>query len=187
MFIYFFFSTNDSVLICFTRCFQFLSFFKKNDILIGECESGNVFLSGAKFSLFYFFVVVVLVAVTVKLLTRVQLCDSVDCSCQVPLLFTISLSLPKFMSISSCDSPFSPCLQSFTASEFFPVSWLFESSGQRFEASDSASVLPVTIQCWFSLGVTGLISLKSRKLSRVFSSTTILFLEKYIMNFIVSI
>ena len=142
--------------------------------------------SGAKFSLFYFFVVVV-VAVTVKLLTRVQLCDSMDCSCQVPLLFTISLSLPKFMSISSCDSPFSPCLQSFTASEFFPVSWLFESSGQRFEASDSASVLPVNIQCWFSLGVTGLISLKSRELSRVFSSTTILFLEKYIINFIVSI
>ena len=39
--------------------------------------------------------------------------------------------------------------------------------------SVSASVLPMNIQCWFPLGLTGLISLQSKGLSKVFSSTTI--------------
>ena len=48
---------------------------------------------------------------------------------------------------------------------------LLTSSGKSTEAS--ASVLPMNIQCWFSLGWTGLISLQSKGLSRVFSSTTV--------------
>ena len=66
--------------------------------------------------------------------------------------------------------PFS-CPQSFPAWESFPVSWLFASGGQNIGASASASVLPMNIQGWFSLGLTGLISLLSNGHSRVFSST----------------
>ena len=75
--------------------------------------------------------------------------------------------------ILSSVAPFSYCLQSFPASEFFPISWLFASGGQSIRASDSAPVLPMNIQGWFPLGLTGLISLKSKGLSRVFSNTTV--------------
>ena len=63
--------------------------------------------------------------------------------------------------------------QSFPAARSFPVSWLFVSGGQSIGASASASVLPKNIQGWFPLGLTGLISLQSKGLSRVFSSTTV--------------
>ena len=71
--------------------------------------------------------------------------------------------------ISSSVIPF--CPQSSPASGYFPVSWLFASGSQSIGAS--ASVLPTNIQGWFPLGFTGLISLQSKGLSRVFSSTTI--------------
>ena len=63
----------------------------------------------------------------------------------------------------------SSCPQSFPASGSFPMSQLFASDGQSIEASASASVLPKNIQGWFPLGLTGLISLQSKGLSRVFS------------------
>ena len=69
--------------------------------------------------------------------------------------------------------PPSPPPQSFPASGSFPMSWLFESGGQSIGTSASASVRPMSIQCCFPLGLTGLISLQSNRLSRVFSSTTI--------------
>ena len=68
------------------------------------------------------------------------------------------------------------CLLSFPASGFFfspPVNQLFTSGGQSIGASASASVLPMNIQGWFSLGSTGLISLQSKRPSRVFSNTTV--------------
>ena len=74
--------------------------------------------------------------------------------------------------ISSSVTLFS-CPQSFPASGSFPVSGLFASSGQSFGASASAYVLLMNIQGWFPFGLTGLISLLSRGLSRAFSSTTI--------------
>ena len=58
--------------------------------------------------------------------------------------------------------PFSACLQSFPASGSFPVSQFFPSGGPSFGVSASASVLPMNIQDWFPLGLTGLISLQSR-------------------------
>ena len=61
-------------------------------------------------------------------------------------------------------------LQSFPASEAFPVSWLFVSNGQSIGVS--ASVLPMDIKDWFPLGLTRLISLISKGLSRVFFNTT---------------
>ena len=73
--------------------------------------------------------------------------------------------------ISSSVVPFSSCLQSFPTSESFLMSQLFTSGGQSIGAS--ASVLPMNIQDWFPLGLTGFISLKSKGPSRVFSNTTI--------------
>ena len=75
--------------------------------------------------------------------------------------------------ISSSVIPFSSCLQSFPASGFSPVNQFFTSGGQNIGASTSASVLPMTIQEWLPLGLTGLISLQSKGLSRVFSNTTV--------------
>ena len=73
--------------------------------------------------------------------------------------------------ISSSITPFSSCPQSFPASWSFQMSWLFASGGRSIGAS--ASVLPMNTEGWFPLGLTGLISLLSKELSRVFSSTTI--------------
>ena len=73
--------------------------------------------------------------------------------------------------ISSSTAPFFSCLQSFPTSGFFPMSQLFTSGGQSIGAS--ASVLPLNIQSWFPLGWSGLISLLSKGLSRVFSSSTV--------------
>ena len=75
--------------------------------------------------------------------------------------------------ISSSVIPFSSCLQSFPASGSFPMSQFFTSDGQTIGASTSASVLPMNIQNWFSLVLTGLISLQSKGLSRVPSNTTV--------------
>ena len=75
-------------------------------------------------------------------------------------------------SISSFVIPFS-CPQPFPASGSFPMTWFFASGGQSSRASASASVLPINIQDWFSLGLTGWIPLLSKRLLRVFSSTTV--------------
>ena len=65
------------------------------------------------------------------------------------------------------------CLQFFPASGSFLMNDFFASGGQSIGASASASVLPVNIQDWFHLGLTGLNSLLSKGLLRVFSSTTV--------------
>ena len=75
--------------------------------------------------------------------------------------------------VSSSVAPCSSCLQSFPASEIFPMSWLFTSGGQNIGASASAAVLLMNNQSWFPLLLTGLISLLSKGFSRVFSNTTV--------------
>ena len=67
----------------------------------------------------------------------------------------------------------SPAFNFYQHQGFFPMSWLFASGGQSIGASASASALPVNIQSWFLLRLTHLISLLSKGLSRVFSSTTV--------------
>ena len=69
--------------------------------------------------------------------------------------------------------PFFSYPQSFPASESFPMSQLYVPGGQNIGPSASASVLPMNIQGGFPLGLTSLISLQSRGLSRVFSSSTV--------------
>ena len=78
-----------------------------------------------------------------------------------------------YPTISSSVILFFSCLQSFPASGSFPTSQFFASGGQTIGASASASVLPMNIQDWFPLGLTGWISLQSKWLSKVFSNTTI--------------
>ena len=115
-------------------------------------------------------------AAVVHLVSSVQLFETPwTAAHQATLSFTISRSLLKLMSmelvmpssaISSSAAPFSSCLQSFPALGSFPLSQLFSSGGQSIGASASASVLPMNIQGWFPLGLTGLISLESKGLVR---------------------
>ena len=83
---------------------------------------------------------------------------------------TCPLSQWCCLTISSSASLFS-CPQSFQASRSFPVSWLFTSGGQIIGAS--AYILLMNIQGWFLIEVTSLVSLQSKELSGVFSSTAV--------------
>ena len=96
---------------------------------------------------------------------------SLSCPSPSPRVCSNSQSLSQWinLSISSSAVLFSFWLQSFSVSESFRMSQLFTSGGQSTGAS--ASVLPMNIQGWFPLGVTGLNSLLSKRLSRVCSST----------------
>ena len=101
-------------------------------------------------------------------------------ACQASLSITNSWSLLKLMSIALvmpsnhlilCRSLLLlPSI--FPSVGSFPVSWFFPLGGQSIGVSASASVLPVKIQDWFSLGLTDWISLQFKRLSRVFSNTT---------------
>ena len=99
---------------------------------------------------------------------------------QASLSITSSRSSLRLMSIDSVMPsshlilcvPFFSCLQSFPVSGSFPVSQLFASGGQIIGASTSASVPPMDIWGSFPLGHSGLISLQSKGLSRVFSNAT---------------
>ena len=92
--------------------------------------------------------------------------------------FTISQSLLKFMplnqwchpTISSSVGPFSSCPQSMPASGSFPMHQLFTSGSQSIGTPASASVLPMNIQGWFLLGLTGLILLSKTRNSQESSS-----------------
>ena len=74
---------------------------------------------------------------------------------------------------SSSVTPFSSCLRSFPASGSFPVSWLFISGSQSTGASASVSVLPMNIQGWCPLGLTGLISIQSKEITCIISLLTL--------------
>ena len=111
------------------------------------------------------------------------LCDPMDCRTSGFPVLHYSLEFAQthvhwvgwwcHPTISSSVASFSSCPQSFPASGSFPISWLFTSSGQNIGASASASDLPVNIQGWLPLGLISLISLLSKELSTVFSSTTV--------------
>ena len=84
--------------------------------------------------------------------------------------------------ISSSVVPFSSCPQSFPASGSFLMSQFFASDGQSIGAS--TSVLSMNIQDWFPLGLTGLISLLSKGLSKVFSITTVKSIHSSVLRFL---
>ena len=119
--------------------------------------------------------------VVVQLLSHVRLfATSWIAALQTSLPFTISQRFLRLVhwfinanqSFRLLSSPSTPAL-SFPAPGYFPVSHLFVSGGQSIGTSASAPVLPMDIQGWFPLGLTGWISLQAKGLSRVFSSTTL--------------
>ena len=85
--------------------------------------------------------------------------------------------------ISSSVVPFSSHLQSFPASGSFQMSHFFTLVGQNIGVSTSESVLPMNIQDWFPLGLSGWISLQSKGLSRVFSNTTVQMHQFFVLSF----
>ena len=114
--------------------------------------------------------------VVVRSLSHVQLSDNMDCSIPgspcpslSPRVCSNSFLLSQwcYLTISSSAAHFF-CIQSFPASGSFPMSQLFASGGKSIEAS--TSVLPMNIQSWFPLGLTGLISLQFKCFSPQFES-----------------
>ena len=120
-----------------------------------------------------------LLSQSVHLLSRVWLLATPwTAACQASLSITNSRSLLTLMSIELvmpsnhlCFFFFSSCLQFFSTSGSFLMSQLFTSGGPSIEAS--ASVLPMNIQEWFPLVLTGLSPLQSKGLSRVFFKTIV--------------
>ena len=110
------------------------------------------------------------------------LCDPMDCSMPRPPYLSptpgvYSNSCPSSQwcrpTISYSVVPFSSCIQSFPASEYFQMSQFFTSGGQRIGVSASTSVPPLNTKDSSPLGWTGWISLQPKGLSRVFSNTTV--------------
>ena len=108
---------------------------------------------------------------TFSLVTQLcpTLCDPMGCGTPgFPVHHQLlELTQTHVHSNSSSVIPFSSCFQSFPASGSFPMSQFFASGGQSIGGSASASVLPVNIQDWFPLGLTGLVSLLSKGFSKV--------------------
>ena len=90
------------------------------------------------------------------------------------------------LTILSSVIPFSSCLQIFPASGASPVSQFITWGDQSIGVSTSASVLPMNIQGWFPLWLTGLISFLSKGLSRVFSNTTVESINSSVLSFLYS-
>jgi len=122
------------------------------------------------------------IVVVVQLLSHFQLFATLWTAAQQALCPLLSLKVCSkscllsqgcCLTISSSASPFSFCLQSFPVSGSFPMSQLFASGGQSIGASASASILLMNIQGWFPFRLTGFISLQSKGLWRVFSSSSV--------------
>ena len=122
--------------------------------------------------------------VVVQLLNSIRLfATPVDCSTPGSSVLHYYLEFAQilihwvsdnYLTISTSVALLSFCLQSFSVSGSFSMSWLFAWCGQCIGASaPAATVLSINIQDWFPLGLTDLISMQSKGLSRVFSSTTI--------------
>ena len=90
---------------------------------------------------------------------------SLPCSSPTPEAYSNSCPLSRWChpTISSSVVPFSSCLQSFPASGSFQMSQFFTSGCQNIGVSALASVLPMNIQDWFPLGLTGWIFLQSKR------------------------
>ena len=118
--------------------------------------------------------------VALQSLSCVQLCDSMDCSTQVSLSFTIPQSLFELLSITSMmpSHHLILCCRLFLVPSIFPSIRVFSNEKATFTSGGqsigaSASVLPMNVQDWFPLGLIGFISLQSKGLLRILSNTTI--------------
>ena len=106
------------------------------------------------------------------------------CPSPTPRVYSDSCPLSQWChpTISSSVLHYSSFLQSFPASQSLQMSLFFQSGGQSIGVSASASVLPMNIHEWSSLGWTGWISLQYKGLSRVFSNTAIQKHQFYTMD-----
>ena len=108
---------------------------------------------------------------------RPQGLQQVSLPCPSPSPLACSNSCPssqwRHPAVSSSVVPFSSCPQSFPASGSFPVSQLFTFKWPKYWSFSFSIILSMNIQDWFPLGLTGLISLLSKRFSRGFSSTTV--------------
>ena len=117
-----------------------------------------------------------LFCIAVQLLSHVELFATPwTAACQAPLNFTVFWNLLKFMSIESVilssATPFSFCLRSFPAWVFQWVSWAVRIGWPKYWSFSISP--PNEYQDLFPLGLTGLIFLLSKRLARVFTSTTV--------------
>ena len=155
------------------------------------CNSASVIQLLVPSSVFFTSVIVLFIAACLFFIFYIVVVRSPNCvwlfmtpwiaACQAFLPFTNSWSLAKFMSIELvmpsnhlilfCPYLLLPSISS--SIRVFPLNQLFISGGQSIGASALASVLSMSIQGWFPLRLTGSISLQSKGLSRVFSSTTV--------------
>ena len=134
----------------------------------------------ATFIAFYILLLSLIICCCSVTKSHPTLCNPMDCSMLglaalhylLEFAQTYSLSQGCHPTISFSLAPFS-CLQSFPSSGSFTMSQHFASGGQSTGASASASVLPMNIQSWYPLGLNDLISLLSKGLSRIFSSTSL--------------
>ena len=96
------------------------------------------------------------------------------CPSPTPGVYSNSCPLSRWHhpTIPSSVVPFSSCLQSCPASESFPMSQLFTSGGPSIGVSASTSVPPMNTQDWSPLGLTGWISLESKRLPRASTPNT---------------
>ena len=122
------------------------------------------------------------------------LCDPMDCSTPG---FSVHQQLPELAQthvhwVGDTIQPSHICHPLLLLSSIFPSirvfsnESVFASGGQSIGASASASVLPMNNQDWFPLGLTGLISLQSKRFSRVFSNTTFQKCQFLILSFLFS-
>ena len=121
------------------------------------------------------------------------LCDPVDCSTpgspvhhQLPELVQTHVCRVSeaILTTSSSIIPFSSCVQSFPASESFFNELALRMKWPEYWNVSSASSLPMNIPGWFPLGWTGWISLQSKRLSRVFSNTTVQSINSLVLSFL---
>ena len=118
---------------------------------------------------------------SVQLLSHVWLCNLKNCSTPgFPVLHCLlELAQTHVHWVGDASRPSHPLLSpspsafNLPSTRIFSMSWPFTSGGQSTGASASASVLPMNIQDWLPLGLTCLISLQSKGLSKSFSSTTV--------------
>ena len=108
------------------------------------------------------------------------------CPSPIPGIYSNSCSLNWccHSTISSSVLPFSSCLQSFSASGSFQMSQFFTSGGQSIGVSASTSVLPMNIQDWFPLGLTGWIFLQSKDSQESSPTPQFISINSSVLNFL---
>ena len=171
------FSNSMTLGLCYLTCWSLFSILVKWRIILTSKELWEVWINSCINSSLHILLFSCSVVSDFLRLHGLQHARP-PCPPPTPRAWTDSCPLSQWCHtiISSSVLSFSSCPQSFLASRSFPISWLFISGGQSIGASASASVLPMNIQDSFLLGLTSLMSLQFKGLSKGFSNSTV---QKY--------